>query len=865
MMHVGRDFGTLSIASVLASALVLRTAVGQQGDRAGEVQHEIPTAWRVAESPVLSPEEALAAFSIVDGYRIELVASEPLIEAPVAFEFGPDGRMWVVEMRGYMRDADGAGESEPLGRITVLRDRDGDGRMDEASVFLDGLVMPRGIALWRDGVLVIEPPHLLFCRDTDGDGRSDVSTVVASGFAGADNPEHAGNGLFFSLDNAFVCSQHTERFVPSGTSLRVQTVLPHGQWGLTEDAVGRLYYAPNSDPLLVDLWPKQDAARNRSQKNFEGVPARAATDTRVFPSRLTPGVNRGYQKGVLKDGRLANFTGACAPHVHVGHAMGRDMNDCALVCEVAGNLVHRYRLREESGRIVATPADGERSFLTSTDERFRPVHCEAGPDGAIYLADMYRGVIQHRKFMTTFLRSQVELRALETPLDRGRIWRIVPNTPAAADARRSVPDLTQATAVELAGMLASPEKALRTMARRLLVERCDPAAVSEVRRALLASVAERDAPDDAINLERLWTLAGCGALDADVVGAVFASDRAVLRMHVLRAAEESFDTVSLASLLRRAGEDVARDVRVQGVLSSFHLAPMLRIAMLERGLRSDLDERDMRSAVLASIGGAEYLLLRAIVSGHLLDTDGVGAHAFARELTDLLLDDGIGRTDPTALHEVLSAAAAVARGRPWLASAILERVAAKQNLNARTPTQLVARAEPDGWFRLLSDAGADSMLALANPVDRLLFWPGRADVAFVPPRVARPQELSFAELGKTLYSNCMSCHQANGRGLPPVYPPLRGSEIVHGDAETLVKIVIHGMEGPIVVDGQRYNQVMPAAPLVTDEEIAAVLSYVRSAWGNTGAPIDAATVAKVREESKGRNTPWSSRELGLAP
>jgi mono/diheme cytochrome c family protein len=287
--------------------------------------------------------------------------------------------------------------------------------------------------------------------------------------------------------------------------------------------------------------------------------------------------------------------------------------------------------------------------------------------------------------------------------------------------------------------------------------------------------------------------------------------------------------------------------------------------MLERGLRSDLDERDMRSAVLASIGGAEYLLLRAIVSGHLLDTDGVGAHAFARELTDLLLDDGIGRTDPTALHEVLSAAAAVARGRPWLASAILERVAAKQNLNARTPTQLVARAEPDGWFRLLSDAGADSMLALANPVDRLLFWPGRADVAFVPPRVARPQELSFAELGKTLYSNCMSCHQANGRGLPPVYPPLRGSEIVHGDAETLVKIVMHGMEGPIVVDGQRYNQVMPAAPLVTDEEIAAVLSYVRSAWGNTGAPIDAATVAKVREESKGRNTPWSSRELGLAP
>jgi putative membrane-bound dehydrogenase-like protein len=128
---------------------------------------------------------------------VELVAAEPLIEAPVAFEFGPDGRLWVVEMRGYMRDAEGAGETERLGRIKVLRDTDGDGRMDEAAVFLDGLVMPRGIALWQDGVLVIEPPHLFFARDTDGDGRADQSRIVASGFAGKDNPEHAGNGLFF--------------------------------------------------------------------------------------------------------------------------------------------------------------------------------------------------------------------------------------------------------------------------------------------------------------------------------------------------------------------------------------------------------------------------------------------------------------------------------------------------------------------------------------------------------------------------------------------------------------------------------------------------------------------------------------------
>jgi mono/diheme cytochrome c family protein len=109
----------------------------------------------------------------------------------------------------------------------------------------------------------------------------------------------------------------------------------------------------------------------------------------------------------------------------------------------------------------------------------------------------------------------------------------------------------------------------------------------------------------------------------------------------------------------------------------------------------------------------------------------------------------------------------------------------------------------------------------------------------------------------------MSCHQSNGRGLPPVYPPLRGSDIVHGDPALLVKIVMHGLEGKIEVDGQVYNQVMPAAPVKSDEEIAAVLTYVRSAWGNTGGPIDAALVAKVREETKGRLRSFTARELGI--
>ena len=302
-------------------------------------------------------------------------------------------------------------------------------------------------------------------------------------------------------------------------------------------------------------------------------------------------------------------------------------------------------------------------------------------------------------------------------------------------------------------------------------------------------------------------------------------------------------------------------MRVQAALSAGALDAPVRMAVLEGALRRDLGARDMRSAVLASAVGVEDLLLDAILSGALLDADSVGARAFASELTDLLLDDGSGVPAPVTLRAMLAAIAGVSAERPWLAKAMLERIAARQRLNSKEPAQLIAIAKPEGWWEMLDRNHADLQQAVA--IDRNLFWPGREDVSFVPPKIARAATMSLEEFGKRLYSNCMSCHQSNGRGLPPVYPPLRGSEIVHGDPALLIKIVMHGLEGKIEVDGQVYNQVMPAAPVKSDEEIAAVLTYVRSAWGNTGGPIDAALVAKVREETQGRLRSFTARELGI--
>lgn len=840
---------SVRVSSWLVTACISAHALAQNGDRAGETQGELPVDWMVADAPVRSAADEAKTFDIVDGYEIQLVASEPLVEAPVVIQFDAAGRMWVVEMRGYMRDASGAGERERLGRIKVLSDSDGDGRMDKADVFLDGLVMPRGIAHWRDGLLVIEPPHLLFCRDTNGDGRADESSVVATGFAGQDNPEHAGNGLLFTLDNTFTCSQHPQRFVPGSGGLGTEAVAPHGQWGIAEDALGHLYYSPNSDPLLVDMLPKHYAARNPAQKSFEGVPLRAATDMRVHPSHLTPGVNRGYQKGVLKDGRLANFTGACSPMVYEGSWLDGLRGD-ALVCEVAGNLVHRFHLQERDGRIIATPADGERSFWTSTDERFRPVSCTAGPDGAVYVADMYRGIIQHRNFMTTFLRKQVDARALSQPVDAGRIWRIVrKGRPAPA-----MPDLSRLEGAGLAAQLLSPERSVRAIARRRIIESNDAVAIAAVR----AQWSQERSTE--LRLEHMWTLAGVGEM-VRLDGSATATER----VHALRIAERLGGGADIASMLVRAAEDPELAVRVQAVLTAGSLDPVLRMPALEAGLRRDIASREMRSAAISALVGVEHEVLDAIQSGVLLESDSVGARAFATELTDMLLDGGdgadAGRASPELLRDALSSIAMVSADRPWLAKVMLDRVAARQRLQSKEPLQLVANFRPAGWWEMLDRNHADLQVAVS--IDRNIFWPGREDVSFVPPKIVKAATMSFEEYGKRLYSNCMSCHQANGRGLPPVYPPLRGSEIVHGDPAVLAKILLHGLEGKLEVDGQVYNQVMPAAPVKSDEEIAAVLTYVRSAWGNSGSPVDAAFVAKIRDETKDRNRSFTTKELGL--
>src|SRR3954469_23966344 len=189
----------LSFATVTAGLLVLPgLAVNQKN--AGPTDFELK--FKLPPPTPPTAEEEQKTFKVEPGFRIELVASEPMIEAPISISFDDQGRLYVVEMRGYMRDLNGTTEQQPLGRVKLLEDTDGDGRMDKESIFLDGLVMPRAVMAVNGGVLVSAPPNLLFCKDTDGDGKADLKEPIATDFATpTGQPEHMANSPTWMMDN----------------------------------------------------------------------------------------------------------------------------------------------------------------------------------------------------------------------------------------------------------------------------------------------------------------------------------------------------------------------------------------------------------------------------------------------------------------------------------------------------------------------------------------------------------------------------------------------------------------------------------------------------------------------------------------
>ena len=527
-----------------------------------------------------SARASLACIRTRPGFQVELMASEPLVMDPVAFAWGPDGRLWVAEMADYPlgmhgpknddAPTDGAQGEAGGGRVRYLEDTDGDGKYDRSTLFLEGLNFPNGVLPWGKGVLVTAAPDILYAEDTDGDGKADARRVIYTGF-GEGNQQHRVNGLQYGLDNwvhcangdsggEILCVATGERFNIGGRDLRIrpdenlldpetgptQFLRSQDDWGnwFGSNNANPMYHFVHADAMLRRNW---HVSVQQARVNVSQVPGASP----VFPLSRT--------QARFNDPNAYNrFTSACSSILYRDELFGPAFVGNSFVSEPVHNLVHREVVSPAGVTFTSRRAEDESQseFLASSDNWFRPTMLRVGPDGALWIADMYRAVIEHPEYIPKELQADLDLRGGD---DRGRIYRVYPvGVPP-----RAIPRLDQTDAVELAMALDSPSGWQRDLAQQLLVERSDPESVATLRQLALDPTRRPQT-----RLHALCSLDGMVQLDEQTLVAALADPHAAVRRQAARLSELRLDaSEKLASAVRELASDADLTVCMQAAYS----------------------------------------------------------------------------------------------------------------------------------------------------------------------------------------------------------------------------------------------------------------------------------------------------------
>ncbi|MEO7413683.1 MAG: c-type cytochrome [Opitutaceae bacterium] len=860
-----------------------------------ETQDPIPGLPTPPPSPALSPAESMGTIQLAPGFKLELAASEPMIEDPIALSFDEDGRAYVLEMRSYVLDIDRTNERDPICRISRLEDTNGDGRFDKSTVFVDGLILPRAVSAIAGGVLYVSDYKLYFARDTNGDGKADVNELVDAEY-GRGNVEHAPNGLFRAMDNWIYNGESPTRYrVVNGTIVK-QTTEVRGQWGMTQDNYGRLLYNVNNSQLMGDYAPANYMGRNAHHPSSAGLNLFVSTDQRVFPIRMNTAVNRGYSPEVLSpEGKAYVFASSCSPMVYRGDNYPAEFVGNAFVCDPALNLLKRNLVSDQNLTLSAKFAYEDREFLASTDERFRPVNLYNGPDGTLWFIDLYRGVAQYTQFMTAYLRRDTLARGLEKGLHFGRIYRIV----STAKKPGAFPQLSRETPAALVTRLSDPNGWIRDTAQRLLVERGDRSVVP----ALTQLVA--NGKDPLGRIHALWTLEGLfAALPASAAAKETASPTALRLLTteagfaleaptlsedvlnaVLNAITDSNPKVQVAAIRvadslsannpanqwalllamnRHIGAKTAEETLFQAALTAGNLPKTAEaLGLLARIATRGSEHLIIREAILSGLQAWELPLLQALLADPAWNAAQPGRPALLQALASAVIKE----RQPAKVDALLTLAAAQPAEQSWRRRSVLEGIAA--NLAIRPLRAIALNTAPSALAALAKSDDAPTRQQ-AERVAALFSWPGHQSEEAAKAPGARPlnaEETALLATGQTLYQQlCFACHGLTGQGTTPLGPPLVNSDWVLGNEKRLIRIILHGVTGPIEVNGTTYQPPtilpeMPALATLDDTQVAAVTSYVRRAWGHEAAPIAPAQVTAVRAETRDRKTLWTAEQL----
>ena len=511
-----------------------------------------------SKAPPLSPEETIKTMEVQPGYRVVPVLSEPHIHEPSAIAWDGNGRMYVVEMRTYMQDIDGKNQFAPASRVSRHEDTDGDGLYDKHTVFADKLVLPRIVLPLRDSVIIRETNtlDLKSYQDTNGDGVADRVELVHQGGPRGGNLEHQPSGLIWNIDNWLYTAMSPFRYrVTNGKIIRERMPGSSGQWGLTHDNVGRLFYsfAGGENPVA-------DFQRPLVYGHLRLTGEQAPGFRQVYPIDDVPDTQGG--RGRLRaDNTLNHFTASCGQSIFRGDRLPMDFHGDLIICEPVGRLIRRAKVTNDRGKIVVSNAYDKQEFIAARDPNFRPINSATGPDGCLYLVDMYRGIIQEGNWVRrgSYLRGIVKKYELERNTGRGRIYRVEHTTTQ----RGSQPRMLDETPDQLVAHLSHPNGWWRSEAQKLIILHGNLRVVAALKRLALSG------REPLGRLHAFWTLEGLNAVDTKLLKAGFRDHDPRIRAAAMRIAESVINKDrSLDDAIRRLADDENPDVAIQVVLSS---------------------------------------------------------------------------------------------------------------------------------------------------------------------------------------------------------------------------------------------------------------------------------------------------------
>ena len=511
--------------------------------------------------PFLSPEDFLKTVELPEGYRLELVLSEPQIKEPVAIAFDPNGAMYVAEMRTYMQDIDGTDEITPRSVVSKHVSSKGDGVFDQHTDYLKNVLLPRMIQPLDDRILlgITNTSDLTIHSDKNRDGIADESKLWFQGGPRGGNMEHQPSGLVWGLDNWIYTTYNSYRLRWNGEkspALQEPTYPNGGQWGLAQDDYGKMWWSNAGGEKGLHTYQVPIVYGNfnppsQKEKDFDVTwPLVGARDYQGGPNKSRP------------DGTLNHFTGCAGQTVFRGDRLPAELYGNVFLPEPVGRLIRRSVVTDKEGLTVLSNPHPQSEFIRSTDLCFRPMNMTTGPDGCLYIVDMYRGIIQEGNWVRegSYLRKVVQQYGFQHNVGRGRIWRLVHKDFKPGPQ----PRMLEESPSQWVKHLAHPNGWWRDTAQRLLIIKGEKSIVPE-----LATMLQQH-PNHLARIHALWTLEGLGALTPALARQAYQDKEPMVRVQAIRASESLLKAGdhSFVADIKSGLADSHPQVKLQSVLTA---------------------------------------------------------------------------------------------------------------------------------------------------------------------------------------------------------------------------------------------------------------------------------------------------------